>query len=51
MKNNDRENRRVLLEWGNTHTRQINADHCTKEDGFKEELIILQYNLDDQVQK
>ena len=30
---------------------QISADHHTKEDGPKEELSILQDNLDDQVQK
>ena len=31
--------------------RQISADHHTKEDRHKEELYILQYNLDDQAQK
>ena len=31
--------------------RHISAYHHTKEDGSKEELIILQDNLDDQVQK
>ena len=30
---------------------QISADNLTKEDGTKEELSILQDNLDDQVQK
>ena len=30
---------------------QISADYHTKEDGSKEELLILQDNLDDQVQK
>ena len=45
------ENRRVSLEWENTHTHQISADNHTKEDVYKEELLILQYNLDDKVQK
>ena len=31
--------------------RQISADNCTKEDGPKDELSILQDNLDDQVQE
>ena len=35
----------------NTHTHQISADNHTTQDGYKEELIILQDNLDDQVQK
>ena len=51
LKNKAWEKRRVLLLWENTHIRQISADHHTKEDGPKEEFSILQYNLDDQVQK
>ena len=31
--------------------RQISLDHHTKDDGFKEELSVLQDNLDYQVQK
>ena len=31
--------------------RQISEDHRTKEDETKEEIFILQDNLDDQVQK
>ena len=31
--------------------RQISADHHTNEDGSKEELPLLKYNLDDKVQK
>ena len=50
-KNKSCSNRRVFLEWANTHTRQISADHHTKEDWSKEELLILQDNLYDQVQK
>ena len=41
------ENRRLFLERANIHIHQISADHRTKEDGSKEELIILQDNLDD----
>ena len=44
-------NRRVLLEWENTHMRQISADHRTKDDVSKAELLILHDNLDGQVQK
>ena len=40
-----------FLEWEKTHVNQISADHHTKEDGSKEELLILQENLDNQVQK
>ena len=50
-KNKAWENRRVFLEWENTHTHQKSAYHHIKEDGSKEELLILQYNLYDQVQK
>ena len=51
MKNKAWTNRRVLLEWENTHTQQISAYHHTKEDRYKEELLILQDNLYDKVQK
>ena len=34
-----------------THTHQISADHHTKEDGSKEELLILQDNMDGQGHK
>ena len=50
-KNKARQNRRFLLECENTHIHQISADHHTKEDGYKEELLILQDNLDDKVHK
>ena len=49
--NNNWAYRRVFLEWENTHMRQISAYHNTKEDGYKEELRILKYNLDVKVQK
>ena len=45
------EKRRAFLGCENTHMRYISADHHTKEDGPKEELSILQDNLDDQLQK
>ena len=45
FKNKDWENIRVFIGWENTHMRQISADHHTKEDGTKEELYTLQYNL------
>ena len=45
------ENRRVFLGWTKTHTLQISGYHHTKEYGSKEELLIFQDNLDDQVQK
>ena len=45
------ENRRVFLEWANKHIIQINSDNHTKEDGSNEELLILKYNMNDQVQK
>ena len=51
MKNKDWENIRVLLEWEKIHTNQISGDHHTKQDGSKEDLIVLQDNLDDQVHK
>ena len=43
--------RRVLLEREKQYMRQISADHHTKEDGSKEELLILEYNLDEKVHK
>ena len=51
MKNKAWTNRRVFLEWENIHTHQISADHHTKEDRSKEELLVLQDNLDYQVKK
>ena len=51
MKNNYWAYRRVLLDWENTHMFQISADNYTKEDGSKEEILILQYNLDGKVHK
>ena len=45
------EKQKSFLEWENTHTHQISAYHHTKEDGYKEELLILKYNLDDKSQK
>ena len=50
-KNKSWENRRVLLEWENTHMKQICADNHTKEDGSKEELLVLQDKLGDKLQK
>ena len=44
-------NRIFFLGLENTHTHHIIADHHSKEDGYKEELIILKDNLDNQVQK
>ena len=41
----------VFLELENTHTYHISSDCHTKEDGSKEELLLLQDNMDDQVQK
>ena len=35
IKNKAWAKRRVLLDWDNTHTDQISAYHCTKEDGSK----------------
>ena len=43
--------RRVFLEWKNTHMHQIIAYKNTKEYGTKDELLILQYNLDGKVHK
>ena len=51
MKNKAWEIRRVLLEWENTYTHQISTDHHTKEYGYKEGLLILKDNLNDQLQK
>ena len=51
LKNMAWENRRVFLGWEKTHMHQISLDHHTKDDGFKEELSVLQDNLDYQVQK
>ena len=34
-----------------THTHQISEDHHTKEDGSKDELLILQDNLDGNIHK
>ena len=51
LKDNHWSKRRVFLEWANTHMCQTSADNHTKEYGSKEELLILQYNLDDKVQK
>ena len=45
------EDKRVFLEWTNTHMCNISADNHTKVDGFKEEIPILKYNLDGKVQK
>ena len=45
------EDRIELLEWLKRHMCQISADNHTKEDGYKYELLILQYNLDGKVQK
>ena len=49
--NNYREDRRFLLEWENIHMCQIIADNHAKEDGSKEELLVLQYNLGGKIQK
>ena len=44
-------NRSVFFKWKNTHTHHISADNHTKEDRFKEKLLILQDIMDDQIQK
>ena len=51
MRNKARAKRRVFLDWENTHKRQISTNHNTKEHGTKEELMILQDNLDDNLHK
>ena len=40
-----------VFEWANIHMRQISADCNTKKYGHKEELLVIQDNLDDQVLK
>ena len=44
-------NRIIFLEWENKPTQNISADNHTKEDGSKDELLILQYNLNYQEHK
>ena len=45
------EDRRVFLGWANTQKRQISEDHHIKQYGSKKELLVLQDNLDNKVQK
>ena len=50
-KNKSCSDRRVLLDLTNTHLGHISAYNYTKEDGSKDELLLLQDNLDDKLQK
>ena len=42
---------RFLPEWTNIHLCQISEDHHTKEDGFKEDILLLKDVPDDKVHK